>query len=50
MKILKSALVIVGLFTIVFISIQATQQSPDGSEEEQSETPETAKEWTGNCW
>ncbi len=40
MKILKSALVIVGLFTIVFLSIQATQQSPDGSEEKASETAE----------
>ena len=43
MKILKSALVIVGLFTIVFISIQATQQSPDGSDEKASETSESMK-------
>ncbi len=43
MRILKSALVIVGLFTIVFISIQAAQQAPDGGEEKSVESVDLAK-------
>jgi len=43
MRILKSALVIVGLFTIVFISIQAAQQAPDGGDEKSVESVDLAK-------
>ncbi|SKB34936.1 Transglycosylase SLT domain-containing protein [Salegentibacter holothuriorum] len=39
MKILKSALVLVGLGTVLLVSIQATQQFPDTNDEEVSETP-----------
>jgi len=39
MKILKSALVVVGLGTVLLVSIQATQQFPDTNDEEVSETP-----------
>lgn len=38
MKILKSVLIIVGFFAIVFISIQATQQAPDADVEKYVET------------
>jgi len=38
MKILKSALLIIGFFAIVFISIQATQQSPDAGDEQSMES------------
>ncbi|WP_037314626.1 lytic transglycosylase domain-containing protein [Salegentibacter sp. Hel_I_6] len=38
MKILKSALIIIGFFAIVFISIQATQQSPDAGVEQSAES------------
>ncbi len=45
MKILKSALIIVGLFTIVFVSIQAAQQSPDTENEDTAEaTPTNQKD------
>ncbi|TDN81256.1 transglycosylase-like protein with SLT domain [Salegentibacter sp. 24] len=38
MKILKSALLIVGFFAIIVISIQATQQAPDANMEQYVET------------